>query len=246
MIKSLLGLYQLDHGKSEILGYDSISIKPKLKSRIGYVPQKFGGYTWMKAGSYLNYIGAFYPNWKDDKVKMLAREWGIDLYKKISELSEGQRQKLSIIQNLGFDPDILILDEPVASLDPAARRDFISRIIEFNSDMEKTILFSTHITSDIERVAADIIFLNDGKIIYNGELADLKENIRRAHLVSDFPFPEKPDNNSIFSYRKKANSVIISYHNEIQDFIDSFIRKFNAEAHYEELNLEEIFLEMSK
>ncbi|KPK90986.1 ABC transporter ATP-binding protein, partial [bacterium SM23_31] len=168
MIKCLLGLLKPDSGEASVFNDPSWNLSVETKQRIGYVPQVMTGFRWMKVKTLLEYTGAFYAHWNTEKVDTLAAEWNLDPNAKINNLSEGERQKLSIIQAMGHEPDLFIFDEPVASLDPAARRDFIKRLIELNSSDNVTMLFSTHIMSDLERVAADIALLKDGIISFTG------------------------------------------------------------------------------
>jgi ABC-2 type transport system ATP-binding protein len=176
MIKGLLGLLRLDSGKATIFGANSWDLPGEVKNRIGYVPQKtdiFSG--WMRVKDLLDYIGAFYIVWNKEKVQKLIKEWDIDQNARFRELSEGEKQKVAIVAAMGHDPELYIFDEPVASLDPVARRDFIKELIDLNLGSGSTMLFSTHITSDLERIAADIAILKDNELKYNGSLSDLKE-----------------------------------------------------------------------
>src|SRR5436190_5676248 len=106
---------------------------------------------------------------------MLLADWTVATNDKVCILSVGTLQKLAIVLALGHEPELLVLDEPAASLDPAARRDFLRTILDIAVDGRRTILFSTHITSDLERVADRVAILRDGKIVYDGELDELKE-----------------------------------------------------------------------
>jgi ABC-2 type transport system ATP-binding protein len=92
----------------------------------------------------------------------------------------GEKQKLSIIRALGHSPDFLVLDEPVASLDPAARREFLREVVSLSLDQDATVLFSTHILTDLERVAFDVAVLHEGKILLEGSLDRLAEEVVRV------------------------------------------------------------------
>jgi ABC-2 type transport system ATP-binding protein len=186
MIKSLLGLLKLDSGKASLFGEDSWDLPGEVKQKLGYVPQKtdmFNG--WMRVIDLLDYIGAFYKSWNKEKVSKLVKEWNIDLTSRYRDLSEGEKQKVAIVAAMGHEPELYIFDEPVASLDPVARRDFIKELIDINLDRGSTMLFSTHITSDLERIAADVALLKDNEIKYVGELATLKEKYAENMNLED-------------------------------------------------------------
>lgn len=123
----------------------------------------------------LDYTAPFYPQWNDKLVADLSRDFALDPEAKITTLSVGTKQKLAIILALGHEPDLLVLDEPAASLDPIARRQFLSALLEVATDGQRTVLFSTHITSDLERVADRVAILQGGRIAFHGEIDELKE-----------------------------------------------------------------------
>ena len=181
LLECLLGLRETDSGSVTIFGEDVANLSDSARARIGYVPQKSYLFEWLTPRQMFDYFKALYPRWNDAKVEALLARWGFDLLmcsKPISKLSGGEQQRLSIIRALAHDPDLLILDEPVAALDPVGRRDFLRELIEGVIERDTTVVFSTHILSDLERVALDVAFLKDGKIALQGPLDDLLENAR--------------------------------------------------------------------
>ncbi len=175
LIKCALGLIRPQSGEARLLGEPSWDLSPEAKSRIGYVPQVINLYEWMTVRDLIDYTAAFYTNWNHDLVSRLIKELDIPAEDRIGPLSVGQRQKVAILLALGHEPDLLILDEPAASLDPKARRQFLQMIIELAEPDKRTVLFSTHITSDLERVADSVAILKSGTIVWHGLLEDLKE-----------------------------------------------------------------------
>jgi len=246
LIKCLLGLLKIDAGNASIFEKESWNLDADTKQRIGYVPQKLSGFRWMRVETMLDYTGSFYAHWNDKKVSNLLKEWDLDPWSKISNLSEGERQKLSIIQAMGHEPDIFIFDEPVASLDPSARRKFIRQLIKINMDEKKTMLFSTHITSDLERIAADIALLKNGTIYFQGDLATLKEQIFRVHIQSFKQLPDRLPFPDIISSHINNTHATLTLNGVSETDIQTFAAKINATATIEYLNLEEIFLELNQ
>jgi ABC-2 type transport system ATP-binding protein len=179
LLECLLGLRETDSGKVMLFGEDATNLSEAARARIGYVPQASDLFEWLSPRQMLAYFRALYPRWNDAKVEALLARWGFDDLKcaaPISKLSGGEKQRLSIIRALAHDPDLLILDEPVAALDPVGRRDFLRELIDGVIERGTTVVFSTHILSDLERVALDVAFLKDGKIALQGPLDDLLEN----------------------------------------------------------------------
>ena len=178
LLECLLGLREPDSGHVTLFGENAANLSDTARSRIGYVPQQSELFEWLTPRQMLDYFKALYPRWNEAKVEGLLRRWklgGDTSSKPISKLSGGEKQRLSIIRALAHDPDLLILDEPVSALDPLGRRDFLLELIDGVVERGTTVVFSTHILSDLERVAFDVAFLKDGKIVLQGPLDALME-----------------------------------------------------------------------
>ncbi len=176
LIETLLGLREPAAGHAQLLGQPALALGDDARARIGYVPQRSDLFEWLTADQLLAYFRSFYPRWNTAKVDGLMSRWDIARDKPIGRLSGGQQQRLSIIRALAHEPELLVLDEPVASLDPAARRDFLGELVDQVMDQHTTIVFSTHILSDLERVAVDVAFLSGGKIALHAPLDELLES----------------------------------------------------------------------
>ena len=159
LIETLLGLREPDAGRATLFGQPSTAVDDAVRARIGYVPQRSDLFEWLTADQLLAYFRSFYPRWNTAKVDGLMSRWDIARDKPIGKLSGGQQQRLSIVRALAHDPELLVLDEPVASLDPAGRRDFLGELVDQVVERRTTVVFSTHILSDLERVALDVAFL---------------------------------------------------------------------------------------
>ena len=179
LMETLLGLREPDAGDATLFGDQAQRLSDATRARIGYVPQKSDLFDWMTPRQLLAYFRSFYPRWDEAKVNGLISRWAISADKPIRQLSGGQQQRLSIIRALAHSPELLVLDEPVASLDPAARRDFLRELVEQVVDHQTTVLFSTHILSDLERVAVDVAFMSQGRIGLQAPLDDLLESCHR-------------------------------------------------------------------
>jgi ABC-2 type transport system ATP-binding protein len=187
LMKCLVGLLRVHGGECRLLGESSWSLSAAAKARIGYVPQVVSFYPWMKIAELVKYTAAFYQNWNHDLAERMLREWNLSASDRVGTLSVGQLQKLSILTAVAHEPELLLLDEPAASLDPLARRQFLQLIIDMAEPGKRTVLFSTHITSDLERVADRVAILKTGRIAHFGSLEDLKE---QTHLSLEDAFLE--------------------------------------------------------
>jgi ABC-2 type transport system ATP-binding protein len=178
LLETLLGLREPDAGTVRVFGQDAGRLDDAARARIGYVPQQSDLFEGFTPAQLLAYFKSFYPRWNEAKVEGLMSRWDIARDKPIRKLSGGQQQRLSIIRALAHEPDLLVLDEPVASLDPVGRRDFLRELVEQVLDRGTTVVFSTHILSDLERVAFNLAFLSEGRIALQAPLDELLEQVR--------------------------------------------------------------------
>lgn len=178
LMRIALGLMHADDGEATVFDAPSIDSPPEVRKRIGYVPQTFESFNWMKVRDCVDFVSSFYKDdWDSELIARLVKEWRL-ADRKIGELSPGDQQKVSILLAIGHKPELLILDEPVAKLDPAARREFLRVLVEMNIDHDQTILLSSHITSDIERVCSHIAILHEGRIVFHSSLDAVKQQVR--------------------------------------------------------------------
>jgi len=178
-IKSILNMLSRDSGEIKIFGKDNIVHEADIKQKIGVVMDSpFYEENWnlVQVGKALK---PFYPSWSDDKFNKMLNEFSLDPNKRIKELSRGMKMKIMVAAALAHDPDLLILDEPTSGLDAVARDELMDILKSFISDEKKSILFSTHITADLEKIADYITFINNGKIMHS----DTKDNLLEKYIV---------------------------------------------------------------
>ncbi len=244
LIKCLLGLLRPTEGSCRILGRDSWSLTDVEKEWVGYVPQEIQLYPWMKVKHLVRYVGAFYPTWDQPWVETLLDRWELPREDRFGPLSVGQKQKLALVLALGHHPKLLILDEPVASLDPVARRRFLESILAIAEDQQHTILFSTHITSDLERVASHVAILKEGRIVYDDELDLLKDRVKRLRIESSRDLPPSFSITGSLRTEVRGRHALVAVSRIDDALIDDIEQRWQATVAVEDLNLEEIFLEM--
>lgn len=246
LIKCILGLLKPSSGSISVLSDDPWQFQESTKEKLGYVPQSDRPYPWLSVGQLIHYTASFYSRWNTPLVEKLVKEWEVDTEDKVGLLSEGQVQKVSIILSLGHEPELLIFDEPVASLDPGSRRQFLKTILEILSDRACTIFFSTHITSDLERVADRVAILKKGRIAFSGELDGLKDEVKRLRILTKQTIPGDLKLDGLIHVEGAAQGAIVSVRG-FNPGLKSYIEKtYNARVEVEDLNLEEIFLELNR
>jgi len=177
LMELLLGFSFPSDGSIELFNNEAATeLSNSTKQNIGYVPQQNELFEYMTVESYLNSIAAFYKQWNQTLIESLITLWKIPASKVISKLSVGQKQMVSILAAIGHEPSLLILDEPVSSLDPSSRRKFLQALIEMQLERDVTILFSTHIVSDVERIANRLWVLKSGRLVLDESIDKLKED----------------------------------------------------------------------
>lgn len=162
LIRAMLGLLQPLDGQAFVFGEPALHMTDAVKTRIAYVPQQPEALAWLTAQQMLDYVGRFYPAWDGEFAHKTLERWKIQPNKLLVKLSPGERQRVALIRALASQPELLVLDEPAAALDPVARRELLREIALRAGEAGATVLFSTHIVSDLERVASDIAILHEG------------------------------------------------------------------------------------
>ena len=246
LLEVLAGFSPATQGDVTVFGHPILRLPEAEKRRIGYVPQTDELIPSLKAVDYLGVIASFYLRWNRERINALAGAWQLDLSARTRALSVGQRQKLSLLGALGHQPDLLLLDEPVASLDPLARRQFLQELVEVTAAGERAVILSSHIVSDIERLANRIWVLKDRRLYWSGECDSLKDSVVRIHYRSRERLTALMDlPNVLHRHEEDGYTAMV-----VQDWSDSLYRQFRGVAgvalEIETLSLEEIFLELHR
>jgi ABC-2 type transport system ATP-binding protein len=164
LLRVLLGLLPSDSGSSAIAGHSSLDLPDETRGRIGYVPQAPDQFGWLTGRAMLRYVGAFYPGFDSDYAFGLAARFQLSLATAIQALSPGQRQRLAIVRALATRPDYLVLDEPMAALDPGARLSVIEELVVEHRSRGTTMLVSSHIVTDLERYCTHLAIIENGRV----------------------------------------------------------------------------------
>lgn len=175
LIKLVMNLVRRDAGEIEIFGFDNLTHEAEAKTRIGFVYDEPCFPHDANAGDLGRAIGPFYPGWSDERFRRLLAEFGVPPRKRFKTLSKGTQMKLALALALAHDADLLLMDEPTAGLDLAFRRELLDHLSNILQDERKTVLFSTHITSDLERFADFITLIDDGEIVFSLPTDDLRD-----------------------------------------------------------------------
>ena len=182
-IKGILRLIATE-GDVAVFGRDIIKDEMAVKQMIGYVGGGFRYYPMNTLAAIRKAYAPFYPTWNQDKYKKFLAQFGLSERKKVKELSEGMKVKFALALALSHEAKLLIMDEPTSGLDPLSREEFCDIILQLVREEGVSVLFSTHITSDLMRIADDIVYISRGKILAACPLNELLGKYKLAHFSS--------------------------------------------------------------
>ena len=178
----LLGLVEPTRGAATVLGYDCRALPPEVRARIGYLPEAHPVYGWMTVGECGRWQSRFYPRWNNGIFQGVVDHFGLSPKAKAGQLSRGERAGLCLAMTLAPEPELLILDDPALGLDPVARRSLLQSMIYVTRSARQTVFFSSHLLSDVERVADRIAVLDGGVLRANCSLETFRRQVRRVAL----------------------------------------------------------------
>jgi ABC-2 type transport system ATP-binding protein len=182
-IKMLLGMAQPSSGKVELLGHEISALPDQVRGRIAYLAEGHPLYGWMTVGEAARFSRSFYAErWNERLLEQILEHFEIPVRSKLRKLSNGQRANVALALAIAPDPDLLILDDPTLGLDTVARRDFLMSMIHLVGRQGRTILFSSHILTDVERVADRIGILVDGVLRVDSPTEAFKESVSKVVL----------------------------------------------------------------
>lgn len=185
LIGCLLGLLSADAGTVRLWGEDASALRAETRARIGFVPQTMTGFTWFRVGELMAYL-ADYRARPTDTEDRTWEEWAaLDPTARIKTLSGGERQRLAIVLALRFRPDLIVLDEPVASLDPQARYDFMRLLPAYARRTGASVLISSHIISDLQDISDRVIMMRHGRIMLDMTAAEIAATVRRLSTAPE-------------------------------------------------------------
>jgi ABC-2 type transport system ATP-binding protein len=192
LLKHLLGLWRAETGTVRVFGTDPVSDPVSVLARIGYLSEQPDLPEWMRVAELLRYTRAFYPGWDATYAEDLRRRFDLDPEARIRTLSKGQHARLGLIAAEAHRPDLLILDEPSSGLDPVVRRDILEAIIRTVTDEGRTVIFSSHLLDEVERVSDHLAMLHHGSLRFCAPLDVIKRRHRRISLLFERPQTTRP------------------------------------------------------
>lgn len=242
LLRCIIGLYLADRGSCITFETDAAKLTPKELGRIGYVHQEGELLEWMTVKQLIRYVSAYYETWNHKLEEKYVKDFDIYLKDRVGSLSPGQRQKVAILLAIGFDPELLILDEPASALDPIARSRFLDLLLQIIQDEKRTIIISSHILSDVEKVIDHTLIMQKGTILRDCSFDNLREEFIRFTLASlNGQLPAKLGFENIVSCERSDSRAIVTVQNVSQEKLETTAKALNCEIEIRPLSLEEIY-----
>jgi ABC-2 type transport system ATP-binding protein len=184
-IRMLLGLLPPTRGSSTVLGCNSQRLTPDIRARVGYMSESHAVYEWMTVQQSGEYASSFYPRWNQRVFDAIVDHFHLGARAKAGHLSRGERAGLSLAITLAPEPELLILDDPAIGLDPVARRSLLESMVFVTRGAERTILFSSHLLDDVERVADHVAILDRSVLRASASTETIRASVRQFVLRYD-------------------------------------------------------------
>ncbi len=241
LLQTMLGLVHPESGVATLLGDPARALTDATKAKLGYVAQSPELFEWLKVRDQLDLYESLYPTWSSSYANTLMKRFELNPKARTRYLSMGERQRLAIVLALGHRPELLILDEPVASLDPMSRRDFLRSLFEEESNADaRTILHSSHLLEDLERVVTHVIFMRDGNLQLYASVEEIEAHVRAIEISA--PLDPMAMNVSVLHQTKlKDGSAQI-----VVDTRDAWGAAFAQQNAPRTLSISELFLALNQ
>ncbi len=223
-IRTFLGFEDPTRGSTHALGYDSRRLPPEVRARIGYLPEGHHVYGWMTVRECGQFQASFFPAWNQDIFETVLSHFRLTPKIKAGHLSRGQRAGLCLALTLAPEPELLVLDDPALGLDPVARRSLLQSMLYVTRKADRTIFFSSHLLSDVERVADRIAVLDGGVLRADCSVETFRRQIR--HFVLKFrgappPTPDFPGLLESFRTDREMALTLVNVTPEIEKRLDA-------------------------
>ena len=246
MIRILLGLEPPTRGRTSLLGVDSGGLSARDRGRIGYVAEGHNLIQHYKVGRLIDLCRELALQWNQPFLDKLMTNFNLPLDRKIKELSGGMRAQLNLVLAMAIEPELLILDDPTLGLDTIARRQFLELAIDLIQRDGRTILFSSHILSDVERIADRIGIIGAGKLVVDCRLEELKSRVKKLRVIFADTAPTELHLTEIINQQnsQREMTLTVANWNEQKKLL---LDTYNPESCSEiPLSLEDIFIECTQ
>jgi ABC-2 type transport system ATP-binding protein len=242
-IRMLLGLSRPTGGTIEILGREVAQAGPALRQAIGFVGEDQPMYDYMRVSACIDFARSFYPTWDQELAFRIADVFRLPLSARVGTLSKGMRSQLALVLAMSPRPPLLILDEPTSGLDPLARRDFLSTVMGDAIGPDQSVLLSSHILTEVERVVDRVGIIARGRLLTVRDIDALKTSHKRVRVVFQGEPPADALNHpAITGLQREGSGFLLTISSDLEEVLASLNRHPLFALEVLDMTLEETFV----
>jgi len=242
LLKHLLGLLRAASGSVSVFGLDPVRDPVGVLGRVGYLSEERELPEWMRVDELMRYTQAYHPTWDASYARELLETFALDPAKKIKELSKGMRAQAGLIAAVAHRPELLILDEPSSGLDVVVRRDILDAIVRTVADDGRTVIFSSHLLDEVERMSDHVTLMHQGRVALSGVLDDVRRDYQRSRVRFAEPFDQPPVLDTALVMEGGGRTWSVVHSGASERFRHSVIARGGEVVESRDATLEEIFL----
>jgi ABC-2 type transport system ATP-binding protein len=242
LLKHLLGLLRATSGTVRVLGRDPVRDPVGVLGRVGYLSEERELPEWMSIEELMRYTQAYHPSWDTAYERELLETFALDPSKKIKELSKGMRAQAGLIAAVAHRPELLILDEPSSGLDVVVRRDILDAVVRAVADDGRTVIFSSHLLDEVERMSDHVTLMHQGRVALNGVLDDVRREYHRSRVRFLEHFEQPPAIETALVVEGGGRTWSVVHSGPLEQFRHAVIARGGEIVESRDATLEEIFL----
>jgi ABC-2 type transport system ATP-binding protein len=243
-LRCLVGLQVPDSGEVRVLGRDPLKFDIEIKQRIGYQSQAGVPFADATVASVIRFCAPLYPNWNRELEAQMLSRFGIDPKRRLKQHSQGQQRAVALLLAICPRPELLILDEPASNLDAVVRREFLEAVISLAAEEGRTVIFSSHILSDVERAADRIAIIHQGRLLIERSLDDLKEQSRRLRFLFAGRAPADIELPGLVARRRSDREILATVVGYDAEATARLASSLSADVEAHPLGLEDLFIDL--
>ena len=242
LLKHLLGLLRAVSGSVRVFGLDPVRDPVGVLGRIGYLSEERELPEWMRVDELMAYTQAFHPTWDASYARQLLETFALDPSRKVKELSKGMRAQAGLITAVAHRPELLILDEPSSGLDVVVRRDILDAVVRTVADDGRTVIFSSHLLDEVERMSDHVTMIHNGRVTLSGPLDDVRRQYQRSRVRFIEHFDRPPVLAAALAMEGGGRTWSVIHSGSLEQFQHAVLTLGGEVVESRDATLEEIFL----
>ena len=242
LLKHLLGLLRAKSGSVRVFGLDPVRNPVDVLRRVGYLSEERELPEWMRIDELMRYTQAYHPSWDTSYADELIDTFNLDRAKQVKDLSKGMRAQVGLVAAVAHRPELLILDEPSSGLDAVVRKDILDAIVRTVADDGRTVIFSSHLLEEVERMSDHVTMIQSGRVALDGTLDDIRAAHQRASLRFTDTWDAAPATEGALALEGGGRSWSAIHNGSPERFVEAVTRLGGEGVQTRDATLQEIFV----